>query len=142
MKKAYLVFTIAVVVIAAIALVVDNIYYNDDPIASHRHDLAKNYTPVLDDEEYLIYPGETANKWNIIFPSGDEYVELKPEQIAIFLKSGEIPMDTTWVVYPQCEYQLTMEADYILIEDFGRPVVKIPYNKAGDIGKQLLKDNE
>lgn len=142
MKKAYLAFVITVTVVAVIALVVDNIYYNKDLAASHKHDLATNYTPVLDDEEYLIYPGETANRWNIIFPSGDEYVELKPEQIAVFLKSGEVPEDTTLVVYPQCEYQLTMEDNYILVEDFGRPVAKVPYNKAGDIGKQLLKDNE
>jgi len=133
MKKAYLYFTIAAVAAALIVLIYILIDSNEN------QNYVKNH---LYGDEYLIYPSENDGKWNIIFPSDDLYINLKPEQIAVFLKSGEIPEDTTWVVYPQCEYQLTMEDNYILLEDFGRPVAKIPYEKAGDIGKELLKDNE
>jgi hypothetical protein len=131
-RNSYLVLTI-VVVIAAIIMW----FYLDNQETNQ--DFAKKY---MYDEEYLIYPSDSTGKWDVLFANGDEYVNLKPEQIAVFLKSGEIPSDTTWVIYPQCEYQLTMEDHYILIEDFGRPVAKVPYEKAGDIGKTLLKENE
>jgi hypothetical protein len=138
MKRFYLALTIVVVISAVIALIFMTFNSDIDTTCAVR-DRSDVY---LDDEEYLIYPSDSTDKWNIVFPSDDLYVDLKPEQIALFLKSGEIPKDTTWVIYPQCEYQLTMEDNYILIEDFGRPIGKIPYNKAGDIGKLLLKDNE
>jgi hypothetical protein len=136
-RNSYLVLTI-VVVIAAIIMW----FYldNSEPLVEVYPNKSAMH---LNDEEYVISPSKNDNsKWDIIFPSGDEYVDLKPEQLAVFLKSGEIPSDTTWVIYPQCEYQLTMEDHYILIEDFGRPVAKVPYEKAGDIGKTLLKENE
>lgn len=139
MKKAYLILTIVVIIIAVAGYVYESNLVKEDYMSSLNRDYSKL---TLNDEEYLIYPSDNTDKWNVIFPSGDEYVELKPEQIALFLKSGEIPKDTTWVIYPQCEYQLTMEDDYILIEDFGRPVAKVPYAKTGDIGKILIKENE
>ena len=96
----------------------------------------------LDDEDYLIYPSDSTGKWNIIFPSGNEYAELKPEQIAVFLKSGEIPMDTTWVIYPQCQYQLELYEDELIISDFGRLVAELPLNQTGKLETILIKDNE
>lgn len=93
---------------------------------------------------YVIYPSEEKEgKWNIVFPQTDDlYVNLKPEQIAMFLKSGEIPEDTTWVVYPQCEYQLTVDEEHIIVKDFGRPVTKLFYSETGKLADILIKDNE
>lgn len=139
MKKAYLILTAAVIVTAVALLLSDLIGNNPEyqPIPTRVY--PDDY---LDDQEYVIYPSDSTDKWNIIFPSGDLYVELKPEQIALFMKSGEINPDTTWVIYPQCEYQLTLEDKEIVVQDFGRPVIRVPYEKAGPIGKALIEDNE
>lgn len=140
MKKIYLVLTI-LINSAAIGFLVYDMLKNNPEFRSVS--TTSPYPDVyLDDEEYLIYPSDSTDKWNIVFPGGDEFVNLKPEQIALFLKSGEINPDTTWVIYPQCEYQLTMEDKDIIIEDFGRQIIRIPYNQAGKIGQALLKDNE
>jgi hypothetical protein len=135
MKKIYL-DTITLVISIAIGVTILFYLLKDNSVKRDTSDV------YLDDEEYLIYPSDSTDKWNIVFPSGDEYKDLKPEQLALFLKSGEIPNDTTWVIYPQCEYQLTLEDTTIVIEDFGRPVLEIPINKSGIIGTTLLKDNE
>jgi hypothetical protein len=134
MKKAYLIFTVVAVVSACIAWLYMLIDFKET-----KQDYAQNH---MYDEEYLIYPSDSTDKWDILFANGNEYVNLKPEQIALFLKSGEIPEDTTWVIYPQCEYQLTMEDKEIVIEDFGRPVLRLPYEQTGKLGELLIKHNE
>ena len=141
-KKSYLIFTISIVIIGIVLLIVQLMYqnyYHDDYVNKYDH---PHVCLGYDDEEYLIYPGDSIDKWNIIFPSGDEYVELKPEQIAFFLKSGEINPDTAWVLHPQSEYQLTIEEDYIIVSDFNRPVAQLPLNQTGKLGNILIKDNE
>lgn len=142
MKKAYLILTISVITAAALLLIFE--FYNsaETNITNQYPENLRFSDVYLDDEEYLIYPSDSTDKWNIIFPSGDEYSNLKPEQIALFLKSGEIPNDTTWVIYPQCEYQLTMEDKTIIVESFGRPVCELPYNQTGKLGNLLIKDNK
>jgi hypothetical protein len=141
MKKAYFILSVSVIITAVILLIID--IFTQHSINTKPEYSQEGRFLDVHDEEYRIYPSDSLQgKWNISFPSGDLYIDLKPEQIAVFLKSGEIPMDTTWVVYPQCEYQLTMEDTTIVISDFGRPVCELPYNQTGKIAKALLKDNE
>jgi len=103
----------------------------------------KNYAKKhMYNDEYLIYPSDSTGKWNVLLANGTECTNLKPEQIALFLKSGEISSDTTWVIYPQCQYQLTIEDTTIILENFGRIVGRIPYNRAGQLSNLLIKDNE
>lgn len=124
--------------VIGLAIIILSIIYFVGNKALEKNDLNMS----LNDEEYLIYPADSIDKWNIIFPNGEEYVNLKPEQIALFLKSGEINPDTAWVLHPQSEYQLTIEEDYIIVSDFNRPVVKLPLNQTGKLETILIKDNE
>jgi len=142
MKKVYLILTVTVIIAAAILSIVNIFSQQNSYYPEHQH--SERFTDVyLDDEEYLIYPSDSLEgKWCIAFPNDELYVDLKPEQIALFLKSGEIPADTTWEIYPQCEYQLTMEDTTIIVESFGRPVCELPYSQTGKLGKALIKDNE
>jgi hypothetical protein len=41
-----------------------------------------------------------------------------------------------------CEYQLIIEDDSIIISDYGRHVATIHLDSAGNVGKELIKDNE
>ena len=135
-QKDFLILMVAIIIAACF------IYFTD---GMHLSDGGKGNVQIDEhnDEEYVIYPSDSLDgKWNLLFSSGDLYIDLKPEQIAVFFKSGEIPIDTTWVVYPQCEYQLTMEDKTIIVEDFGRPICELPYNQTGKLGELLLKDNE
>ena len=48
---------------------------------------------------------------------------------------------------PQCfydpaEYQLYIEDDYIIVEDYGRSVVILPIDETCTLGSALIKDNE
>jgi len=139
MKKAYLVFTIAAITITAIALVVDNIYYNDDPSLPRHRD---GSIVSLCDEEYLVSPSDVEGKWHVTFPSGEIEKDLSPVQMARFFEDGEINRTDSLVVYPSCEYQLTIEDEFIIVEDFGRPITKLPLSKTGKLGEALIKDNE
>lgn len=41
-----------------------------------------------------------------------------------------------------CEYQLIMEGDSIVISDYGRHVTTIHLDSTGQMGTELIKDNE
>jgi cell division protein FtsL len=41
-----------------------------------------------------------------------------------------------------CEYQLVIEDDSIIISDYGRHVATIHIDSAGNVGTELIKDNE
>ena len=40
------------------------------------------------------------------------------------------------------EYQLIIEDDYIIVEDYGRTVVVLPIDETCTLGPALIKDNE
>lgn len=143
MKKVYFILSVALMVTVLTLLVID-LYNNQQDSYFHQHQHSERFSDVyLDDEEYLIYPSDSLEgKWCIAFPSDELYVDLKPEQIALFLKSGEINPDTSWIIYPQCEYQLELYEDELIISDFGRIVAEVPLNQTGKLKNILLKDNE
>ena len=41
-----------------------------------------------------------------------------------------------------CEYQLTIENEYIVIEDYGRNVTILPLDSTCNLGEILIEDNQ
>lgn len=70
------------------------------------------------------------------------YTYLYAEEIAQGLLTGNWDGDESLRLFPQYQYQLTLDPDTLVVTDFDRHVASIPYNKLGVLEDILIKDNE
>ena len=78
----------------------------------------------------------------VITDKGQMFDYLYAEEIANGLLTGNWNPDETLRLYPQYQYQLTLDPDSLVVSDFGRIVATIPYNQTGVLDSVFIADNE